>query len=754
MAHLPAHQAPAWYHAVLSFFLRHPKGLFVLLALPLGAALWQLPRLQIVTDLRSLIPNDRIAQTDAQIRDDFSIRDYMLVAIHNPDGVFNPETGNYARQLEQDLLQIPAILHVRSLFTEDDIFSVGNEGIHIAPFLKDPFSKSALEQARNAVHSFPGVIGILASEDNQYFPLIAEMVDGETKADIYARIQETLKARPPPANNRVLISGMPVLEGVLGENIFKDLAFMLPLVAFILIILLKTAFSSWSFTFLCLIETLYVDILTLGLMAFFGIPLFLIQSIMPIILMGLAITDEIHIFSHYLNEVQKDPVSPPEDCVRRTMDHMLRPIAFTSLTTAVAFLSFMSASMPAMRYFGIFTAVGVIIAMIFSCLVSPVFILLTRRSPPVSQNHLETKWLSGIGDILIRHQWKIGLLFALIFVLIAAGFRWVKIDDGWLRNFSDDSQVHKDTQEIEASLTGTMLLQVQIDTGDSNGILKPEFLRSLARSQSAVEKIPDVTTSFSIVQPLQRTMEAFTEEQVIPASGDAVAQFLFLLEDSSHADRWDTDKKSVLLTIFIQDASYQQGLRIFDSLERIRSTHLPNTTWKYGGHYALNIHWVGLIRRDLPTNVAISLFAIWLLCAWLFRSAKTGLIVMSPIALAIAATFASLGALEIPISVAVSMFSSIIFGVGIDYAIHFQHTYQSVKDDPETKGNSIERTFGSVGSAIFWSAICVSLAFAVLLFSTMPPVRSLGIVVCLGMITSLLSSLTFLPWILVVKENN
>lgn len=45
---------------------------------------------------------------------------------------------------------------------------------------------------------------------------------------------------------------------------------------------------------------------------------------------------------------------------------MWKPVVFTALTTAAGFLSFLTAAMVPSRYFGLFTAFGVLAAMVFS----------------------------------------------------------------------------------------------------------------------------------------------------------------------------------------------------------------------------------------------------------------------------------------------------------------------------------------------------------------------------------------------------
>lgn len=122
----------------------------------------------------------------------------------------------------------------------------------------------------------------------------------------------------------------------------------------------------------------------LGLMAAVDVPFHVITNAMPVVLIGIAVADSIHILSQYYEEMAETPSLSPRDLTIRTMQSMWRPVTLTTLTTIAGFLGLSFASMmPPMKYFGIFAMCGVAVAWLYSITVVPAFlsILKLKASP-------------------------------------------------------------------------------------------------------------------------------------------------------------------------------------------------------------------------------------------------------------------------------------------------------------------------------------------------------------------------------------
>lgn len=102
-----------------------------------------------------------------------------------------------------------------------------------------------------------------------------------------------------------------------------------------------------------------------------------------------------------------------------------------------------------------------------------------------------------------------------------------------------------------------------------------------------------------------------------------------------------------------------------------------------------------------------------------------------------------IAALGHPISVGTSMVSCIALGAGVDFAIHLGYRARSYTE----KGRG-ERAVRELGAVIVISAVQLSLAFLVLMFSEMPPLQQFGIGLAIGLLGAALGAVWLTPMLI------
>ena len=289
---------------ILTFCINHPLVMIIGILAMTFTALLQVPKISFDTDIKSLIPADEVYMIDKKIRQTFNLRDSIIIGINNDSGVLNLETLGYVKDICSQMASVKGVYKVRSLFSEDNIYDV-NETVHIGPFIKT-VTEESVQHLIESIRGFPAIQGILVSKDFQCTSIMVELEESADKHRVYTRVMELLDTGPGPSKEEHYVAGMPVLESVLGDLILEDLVLNVPLVLVAIVIVLFLAYRSVVFVIITLTEILVVEILTLGLMGFLNIPIYVILGIMPVILVALAIADEIHIFgsySHFLRDI-------------------------------------------------------------------------------------------------------------------------------------------------------------------------------------------------------------------------------------------------------------------------------------------------------------------------------------------------------------------------------------------------------------------------------------------------------------------
>jgi predicted RND superfamily exporter protein len=115
---------------------------------------------------------------------------------------------------------------------------------------------------------------------------------------------------------------------------------------------------------------------TFGLMGILRMPLSVVTSIIPVILFPIGVATAIHVFRTHARLASQGGESL--HVIETTFDELMKPILLSAITTFVGFASFSFSHTLWTRTFGIFTGVGVALALAFSIVLLPIVLWYQR----------------------------------------------------------------------------------------------------------------------------------------------------------------------------------------------------------------------------------------------------------------------------------------------------------------------------------------------------------------------------------------
>ena len=136
-----------------------------------------------------------------------------------------------------------------------------------------------------------------------------------------------------------------------------------PIVILVILIVLFITLRSIKSTFITLGVVFLSTVWAFGLMASVGIPIYAVSTMIPVMLIAIGVADGIHLYSHLQTYMAHNPGVSKKEAVSEMLNHMWKPVVMTSITTAVGFISLLTSEVYPVKYFGIFTAFGVMAAM-------------------------------------------------------------------------------------------------------------------------------------------------------------------------------------------------------------------------------------------------------------------------------------------------------------------------------------------------------------------------------------------------------
>jgi predicted RND superfamily exporter protein len=417
------------------------------------------------------------------------------------------------------------------------------------------------------------------------------------------------------------------------------------------------------------------------------------------------------------------------------------------------------------KYFGLFTAFGVMAAMAFSLLLIPAGIMLAGLPKPrkVSvEGEAETGSFSDrFSEMIVRRKYLTIFATVIIIVVSLTGISRVWINSSFLEKFEKDSDIVMTDSFINAHFGGTSTLNVIFEGKEKNTLKDPAVLKMIDALQTDVEKLKVVGNSFALTDYLRRMNKVLHADNpaydTIPASSDLIAQYLLLYEMSGDPDNlWkvvDYDYKKANLTFQLKSDNSKEINRVIKVINtRAQEFRDQGIDIKFAGSGYKALVFTDLILEGQIISLLMSLVIVILLLSLMFKKISLGLIGSIPIIITAIISFGVMGLFNIPLSTTTALVSSIAIGIGIDYAVHFIERYKIHALETGDKTQTVRATMRHSGRAIIFNAVVVIAGFLVLLFSVFPPNRSLGALVSLNMFTSFLGTVTIMYLVLVLSN--
>ena len=722
------------------------------------------------TDLDEYMPQDHPAFVYSdQAEEWFGINDGIIVAIENQKGIFNTATLDTLKQLTKRLQKMDEIekADVTSLFTADNIIGTEDDMDVKAFYKRVPKSEEKLNELKRNVENNEMTFGRLVSFDETVTVIIAEIKDDVFTQEFYEEILE-LTASFQTENIKIHVAGRPIVEGTMTLLGPADMKKMVPIVLLVITIVLFFMLRSVKSTILTMMVVFFSVLWVFGLMALINVPIYAVSTMIPVMLIAIGVADGIHLYSHLQLFLRKNPDATKKEATVDMIQNMWKPVVMTSITTAVGFISLLTSQVYPIKYFGIFTAFGVLMAMVFSLVLIPagimIFGLPRVKKTAKSESDKETNLAYSFAKKVLKRKSVSIFATAAIIILSIVGMQKIWINSSFLDKFEKDSDIVLTDKFINEHFGGTTTLNLVLDAGEENKDVfkEPEVLKLVDKMQkTVVNDLEVVGNSFSLtdyVNRMNKVMNADKEEfNTIPESKNMVAQYLLLYEMSGDPENLNkvVDYDYSKLNVNFQLKS-DNSKAINSALEVINNYKddfkEKGITINYAGSGYKGLVFADLILEGQIMSLILSLIIVIILLGIMFKNFKIGLIGAIPIVVTALISFGIMGFLDIPLSTTTALLSSIAIGIGIDYAVHFIEQYRINASKTDNKLLVAQITMAHSGRAISYNAIVVIAGFMVLLFSVFPPNRELGALVSLNMFTSFVGTVTIMLVLLKISN--
>ena len=734
--------------------------LLVLVLLSLGPAAKKLPQLKTNNTIDSFLAQDDPGLVFyRQTTNIFGGDNLIYVALDNGGDIFTVETFALLHRLARAIEAVDGVHEVTNLAATEAVLD--DEGVvTVAQLMTAPPRTAAdLTRVRGQVRASPLLRRLKASDDRSALIMVELdrklLTDPPRQNRVVAAVRELLSKQEGWKLNFKL-AGNPVIAEAIeryntrDQQIFSNL--MLLLVSISALLLLRRVSALLLPGAVVLVTVIWV----MGLFVHAGQQTNWVTSIITPILFLVGVADVVHFLSRFADELPR--ARTRMEAVVATLRGVFLPCLFTSVTTAVGFASLMANQVMPVRVFGVFAALGVVLALLATLLVLPAVLSFGGAwgagKPP--RRGRSDKLLGGLDRLVQGHPVPLLVLAGLLTVGAAVGINRMRVETNLLKYFKPSARVVQDSHYIEDTYGGSSPLDIVVDTGRKDGAHDPAVLRALDKLQDGLEKMNHIERGVSVVDLVKELYMVGSGDKAdfrVPDSSAGVAQLLLLPGPKTLEPLVDTERRLLHLSTRFKGAKL--GLRgaraLLQQVERLGRELFPaGVKVRLTGSSVLFINMDRYLVLGQIHSFGIVLGVLAVVMVLLFWSLRVGLLAMIPNLLPIAVMLGLMGWLDLPLDGFTVMIASIAIGVGVDDTIHYLHGLRhrlAAGDDLTTAMSATTRT---VGQALVYTSLMLALGFWIFCLSDFVGTRNFGLLTGITVVVALVADLVVLPAVIKV----
>ncbi len=559
----------------------------------------------------------------------------------------------------------------------------------------------------------------------------------------------------------VHLTGMVIMNASFPEASQHDLRTLVPLMFAIVVIVLWWLIRSMLGTLGTVLIIAFSIVGAMGLAGWLGIEITGPSALSPTIILTLAVADCVHILTNFVFAMRAGKAK--NAAIAESLRINLQPVFLTSLTTAVGFLSMNFSDAPPFRDLGNIVAMGVGLAFVFSVTFLPAFLSLVPIRVRRQRTH-GAKLMERFANFVIgRRQvllWGLGPLMLLLIAFIPKN----ELNDEFVKYFDETIEFRRATDFANANLTGIYTVHFSLDSGESGGVSRPDYLDVVERFAQWFRNQPEVVHVNTVTDTIKRLNQNLHGDDPswyrIPERRDLTAQYLLLYEMSLPLgldlnDQINIDKSSTRLVVTTSSLSTKAALEFERRARDWLRANAP-TSMHEAQSSSPNIMFAHIAARNIRSmlwGTTLALISISLILIVALRSVKIGLISMIPNLVPAALAFGLWGIMVGQVGLAISVVSAMTLGIVVDDTVHFLSKYiRAMKEEHNSAQDAVRYAFSTVGMALWVTSLVLVAGFLVLAQSAFQVNAGMGLLAAITIAFALIADFLFLPPLLMKIE--
>ncbi len=736
-------------------FLKNRKSIIIAFTLISVLSLLLLPRLKFGFSFEQFFPD---GDEDLEFFQDFisefeSDDNFLLIAVERKDGVFDSIFLESVHQFSLDCRSLPHVTESRCL-TQMKNPVKAPFGVTTVPVIhrKTP---ALYDSDKEQILNDPRFANTLIDKNGTSLVVSLKTEDLIGLPESKSLMEELNALIEDYGFEDHYILGRAYFQQELVEMKLWEMIISTLISGVLVSIMMFLIFRKMKTVFLGLISIGIGFVVFMGILSLMGRELNAMAALYPVLMVIVGTSDVVHILSKYLDEIKKG--NTKDNAIIVTIKEIGLATLFTSLTTAVGFLTLLTSKIGPIRDLGMNGALGVMVAYVTVVLFTTSVISFYSKDDLMSSIEKNKRW-----DLILDHWYRYTLnkprqiVFFFIAFCLFCFYGMSKVSTNYKieKNLPKRTQITKAYNFFEENYSGFRPMEFAVyakggkNVGDYVVLKEIDKLEQYLNSTGSVGSIASVTALHKSIHKMlngnkmddyrfPQNEKDFQKQEKYLLKVPKDFQGVFVSKDQKKA-RVSTrvlDVGADVISTMGKDIDQWIASNLNTEIVDIKRTGTGIIVDKNAIY----------VRENLIQGLGLALLIVSLLMGFLYRSPVMVLISLVPNIVPLFFAAALLGYLNFELDAGISIVFALIFGIAVDDSIHFLSKYKLSLSKYNNQEEAMKITFRETGKAIIFTTIILFFGFLVLMFSNSPPSIIVGLLISITLISAVICDLTLLP---------
>ena len=559
-------------------------------------------------------------------------------------------------------------------------------------------------------------------------------------------------------------AGLPYSRYTIATNVKDELTYLLVASLVVTAVILFIFFRSLDAVVIPVFIIGIVVVWIFGTLALLGYKITLLSGLLPPLIVVIGIPNCVYMINYYHYSFKN--FSDQRDAFRNVIKTIGLITFITNLTTAVGFLVLSTTDIKILTEFGIIAGINVFATFFVSIFLLPT-VYLYLPSPKKSQtNYLNYRFINYLISLFIsisyNHRKSVFLIFTVFFLASIYGLTKIKSVSYIVDDVPSESSLMKDLKFFEKNFSGVMPLEIVVDTKMKRGVQNINTLKKVDNLEKFLSDKDYVSSPISIVSFVKASRQAYYNNNPFYYSMPNNRDKNFILryiadgyqnnisEDNISKSFVDSVGQKIRISLNIADLGSLKLDSIVNNVFKPKIDELFSNSKSeviLTGTTLTFIKGINFLIENLLQSMLLAFLIISLIMSALFKNIKMVIISLIPNIIPLLIAGGIMGFLSIPLKPSSALVFSIVFGISVDYSIHFLAKFKN-ELTRNSLSDSILLTINQTGKSMIFTSFILFFGFIIFAFSNFGGTIVLGVLTSIILFVAMITNLTLLPSII------